>query len=370
VNALEPVSIETTLAWIDGATRRLEAEEVSLDRAGNRVLAADLRAHSPIPAADCAAIDGFAVFAFESLGAGTYNPLVLSAVAVEAGEALPPGTDAVVPFDHAEPESPGRVVLVEPIAPGANLDRRGAVAASGAVLVRDGTRLAPRHLGMLAAAGFTSLPVIRRPLVRLVIAATARSAPPIDSNGPMLRALIARDGGIVVEGELIDVFAAGADMIVMAGGAGRGDGDHAVGMLATQGSLDIRGVALIPGETASFGRTSAGAAAILLPGAPAACLWNYELFVGRAVRRLGGCDPDLPYRSSSAITARKIVSSVGITEICAIRRLGDGRIEPVASFAEAGLMAAIEADGFVIVPAASEGYPAGATVTAYFYQAC
>ena len=367
MSALEPVSIETALAWIDGATRRLEAEEVLLERAGNRVLAADLRAHSPIPAADCAAIDGFAVLASESLGAGTYNPLVLSAVAVEAGEALPPGTDAVVPFDHVEPESPGRVVLVEPIAPGANLGRRGAVAESGTVLVRAGTRLAPHHLGLLAAAGFTSLPVVRRPLVRLVIATTARSGPPIDSNGPMLRALIERDGGIVVKGELIDAFAAGADMTVVAGGTGRGDRDHSAAALAAQGSLDIRGVALIPGETASFGRTSAGAAAMLLPGTPAACLWNYELFAGRAVRRLGGRDPDLPYCSSSVTTARKIVSPIGVAESCAIRRLGEGRIEPVASFAEAGLMAAIEADGFVIVPAASEGYPAGATVTACFY---
>jgi molybdopterin molybdotransferase len=367
VSALEPVSIESALAWIDGATRRLEAEEVLLERAADRVVAADLRAHTPIPAADCAAIDGFAVLASESLGAGTYNPLVLSAEAVEAGEKLPPGTDAVVPFDHAEPESPGRVVLVEPIAPGANLERRGAVAESGKVLVRAGTQLAPHHLGMLAAAGFTRLPVIRRPLVRLVIAATERSGPPIDSNGPMLRALIARDGGMVVASELIEAFAAGADMIVVAGGTGRGDGDRSAAALAAQGSLDIRGVALIPGETASFGRASAGAAAMLLPGTPAACLWNYELFAGRAIRRLAGRDSDLPYRSSSATTARKIVSPIGIAEICAIRRLPDDRVEPVASFSEAGLMAAIEADGFVIVPAASEGYPAGATITAYFY---
>ncbi len=366
MSALEPVSIETALAWIDGATRRLEAEEVLLERAAHRVVAADLRAHSPIPAVDCAAIDGFAMLASESLGASTYNPLVLSAVAVEAGEALPPGTDAVVPFDHVEPERLGRVVLVEPIAPGANLERRGAVAGSGTVLVRTGTRLAPHHLGMLAA-GCTSLPVIRRPLVRLVIAAAARSSPPIDSNGPMLRALIARDGGIVVEGELIDAFAAGADMIVVAGGTGRGDGDHSAAALAAQGSLDIRGVALIPGETTSFGRTFTGAAVVLLPGSPAACLWNYELFAGRAIRRLAGRDFDLPYRSSSITIARKIVSPIGITEICAIHRLGDDRVEPVVSFTEAGLMAAIEADGFVIVPAASEGYPAGATVTAYFY---
>jgi molybdopterin molybdotransferase len=106
----------------------------------------------------------------------------------------------------------------------------------------------------------------------------------------------------------------------------------------------------------------------LLPGAPAACLWNYELFAGRAIRRLGGRDPALPYPSRPVVTVRKIVSAIGMTEVCPIRCLADGHIAPVASFAEAGLMAAIQGDGFVVVPEASEGYPAGAQITAYFYD--
>lgn len=258
--------------------------------------------------------------------------------------------------------------MVEPIAAGADVHRRGAFAAAGSVLAVAGAGLTPRHLGMLAACGPTPIPVIRRPRVRLVIAGRLPPGRPVDSNGPMLRALIGRDGGVVADTGLPDAFGAGADLIVISGGTGRGREDRSAAALAASGSLDIHGVALIPGESTGFGRTAHGTAVILLPGIPAACLWSYELFAGRAVRRLGGRHPGLPYRSSSVTAARKIVSAIGMTEVCPIRRLADRRVEPIASFAETGLMAAIGADGFVIVPAASEGYPAGAAVNAYFYE--
>ena len=109
---------------------------------------------------------------------------------------------------------------------------------------------------------------------------------------------------------------------------------------------------------------------ILLPGTPAACLWSYELFAGRAIRRLGGRDAELPYRSREMITARKIVSSLGMTEICPVRFTEDDTIEAVPSFVETGLMAAVGADGFVIIPQGSEGHPPGAQLTVYLYDEC
>jgi len=222
---------------------------------------------------------------------------------------------------------------------------------------------------MMAINALTRVSVTRRPQVRLVIAGTARSGQPLDSNGPMLRALIERDGGVVTEAALAQAFAVGADIVMIAGGTGHGAHDRSAAALAATGSLAIHGVALIPGETAGFGRTAAGTPVMMMPGMPAACLWNYELFAGRAIRRLAGQHPELPYHSGTVTTARKIVSPIGMTEIRAIRRRVDATIEPVGSFAEVGLMAAVAADGFVIVPAASEGYPAGAAVNAYFYEA-
>lgn len=366
-----PVSVEAALAWIDGATRCLETDEVALSQAFGRVLGEDIRALAPIPPVDCAAIDGFAVRAIESIGAGAYNPLAVPSVPVGAGEALPAGTDAVVPLDHVESVNRSDVVLVEPAAPGAYVDRQGAVAVAGGLLAAAGTRLMPRHVGLLATAGFSRLPLIRRPRVRVAIAGAVRSGAAVDGDGPMLYAAIERDGGVILVSPPAEaVFATEADIVLVVVGTRCGCEDRSAAALAAGGTLDIHGVTLVSGETTGFGRTEAGVSVVFLPSAPVACLLSYELFAGRAIRRLGGRDPELPYRSRTVTTARKIVSSIGATEICPVRLRSDERIEPIVSFAEIGLMAAVEADGFIIIPEASEGYPLGTTVTAYLYGKC
>lgn len=363
------VSVEQALAWIDTATRCLESEDILLREAAGRVAAEDIRAVRPVPLVDRAALDGFAVRAIETMGAGSYNPLVLPAHIVAAGDNLPEGADAVVPLEQVEAEGDGRATLVAAIAVGDNVERRGAVTETGELLVRVGTRLGPRHLGLLASAGLTHLAVVRRPRVRVAVAGSVPAGSVEDSDGPMVEAAVERDGGIVIAASLGDAFAAGADIVLVIGGTGPGPADKSAAALAAAGELAIHGVALRPGETAGFGRTRSGTPVILLPGAPAGCLWAYELFAGRAIRHLGSRDPELPYRRRQMTTARKIVSAIGTTEICEVRCRPDRLIEPLAPFAEIGLMAAVGADGFVIIPDTREGYPAGAAVDAYLYEA-
>ncbi len=105
--------------------------------------------------------------------------------------------------------------------------------------------------------------------------------------------------GVISEASFAEAFAgAGADIILVVGGTGLGHQDKSAAALVAAGTLDIHGVALVPGETAGFGRTATGVPVQLLPGTPSACLWSYELFAGRAIRRLGGRDPALPYRAA------------------------------------------------------------------------
>ena len=370
-------SVDLALAWVDAGTHCLGTEDLALGETSGRVLGKDICATQPIPPRDCAALDGFAVRAGESLGASSYNPLSLPLIAVAAGEALLAGTDAVVPLEHGQPDAPGRVVVVEVAAPGDNVDRQGAVAAAGAILTRAGTRLAPHHIGLLAAGGFVRASIVGHPRVRIIVAGSTRSSPAGDSNGPMVCAAVHRDGGTVAEPVAVErntsalackLAAEEADIVLVIGGTGPGCDDVAAPALAAAGELAFHGIALRPGETSGLGRTAAGVPVVLLPGAPAACLWSYELFAGRAIRRLGGRDPRLPYRSVTMTMARKLVSAIGMTEICPVRCRPDGRVEPLASFAETGLMAAAGADGFVIVPEASEGYRQGAAVTVYLWE--
>src|SRR5215471_16136147 len=372
-------SVEAAMAWVDAATHPLTGEDVPLCTARERVLTEPICAAGPIPASDRATLDGFAIQASASLGASAYNPMRLPLIAVAAGDALPAGTDAVVPFELAELDGQSFIEIVEPVAAGDNVEQQGAVATIGAVLAAAGMRLAARHIGLLTNAGVSDITVVRRPRVRLLVAKPTREGAWDDSNGPMICAAVERDGGMIeksvaVERNQMAIRAAllepGADVAFVLGGTGPGRDDHSAAALGEAGELAIHGVALLPGETTGLGRIGRNMPVVLLPGPPASCLWGYELFAGRAIRRLGGRGADLPYRSREMITARKIVSSLGMTEICPVRCASGDTVEPLPSFAETGLTAAVSADGFVIVPQGSEGCSQGARVTVYLYQEC
>jgi molybdopterin molybdotransferase len=252
------------------------------------------------------------------------------------------------------------------------------------MLLKTGRRLLPYDIALLAAAGVARVQVVRPPRVHCFLVARTiaeATASPVgilhDANGPLLRGLVQRDGGTVAELRQIDRDCAairdalavpGSDVIIVVGGTGRGSGDASAATVAEAGELAIHGVALSPGETACLGRTNIGVPIFLLPGAPTSCLWAYEFFAGRAVRRLAGRKPTLPFGVREMTTVRKIVSAIGMTEVCPVRCLGDDQVEPIASFAETGLGAVALADGFVIVSEGSEGVPEGALVTVHLRE--
>ena len=379
------IPVKDALDWIDAHVSPLAAETVPVGGAAERILAEPAVAWADVPPFDRAAIDGVALRAEETLGASSYNPLsfraaaagegalpLSGAAAVSAGQHLPKNADTVVSLDHATRHAAGVWEIIEPAVPGSGVEHAGSGAARGMALLPAGRRLFPHDIGLLAAASVTHVTVVRRPKVGIVVVAGGVD----DASGPLLGALIGRDGGDLVDLRPVErdraalgaaLAVAAADIVLTVGAAGNGADDCAAAGLADAGELAIGGVALYPGEAAAIGRTHLGTPVFLLPGAPASCLWAYEFFAGRALRRLAGRDPALPFRSRAMRTSRKIVSAIGMTEICPVRCIG-GRATPTASFAERGLMAAAGADGFVVISEGSEGFAEGAVVTVYLYD--
>lgn len=381
-------SAEQAMAWVDGHAERLPAETVATRDAPGRVLDVLLRATADVPDVDRAAEDGYAVRSGETIGASAYNPLVFAlqesrtplgaagAALVTAGAPLPRGADAVLPFSGAHREGAGLEILA-PVAQGAGVERRGDELRIGASLIDDGRALRAQDVGLLVALGVEDVQAVRRPRVRLVIAGPKRpSGHPEarDADGPMLRALVARDGGVVdgifaganERGAIARALTApGADAILVAGRTGTGPDDEAPLALAEVGDLAIHGIALRPGSSTGLGRVGA-VPVILLPGDALACLCAYELLGGRLVRRLAGRDPGLPHPVRDAEVGRKIVSAVGFVDVCRVRLI-DGRAEPLGSVDEGGLASAVRADGFVVVPSPLEGHAPGARVRVHVY---
>jgi molybdopterin molybdotransferase len=298
------------------------------------------------------------------------------------GAPVPAGLDAVLPAEYAS-EKAGAVEIAQPVAPGQHVGHRGEDIRTGSPVLARGRRLRPQDLGVLASLGFAQVDVVRRPAVRIVVTGNEVVAPGAprgeheiyDANSPMLRALVARDGGRVQRhvrlgddpgGIRAALLEPGAEVILVSGGSSVGAEDHAPRILAEAGELAIHGVAMRPSSPAGVGRIGE-VFVFLLPGNPVSCLCAYDFFAGRAIRLRGGRSAEWPHAVRTGVVARKIVSSIGRVDYARVR-LVEGKVEPIATSGAAILSSTTRADGFVIVPAESEGYGAGAEVTVYLYE--
>lgn len=346
-----PLSV--ALDWIGAHVAVLPSEAVPAPDALGRVLTSGMPGKA-WPPADRAGADGHAVRAAETLGASDYNPLPLpSAMPVASGEALPPGTDAVAAFASVGRQGPVSQASA-PVARGAGVERQGAEGAAPPPGL-----LRPESLALLVLLDILVIQAVRRPRVALM-AAGPKSGP--DVLTPMLRALVARDGGVAVaQAGIEEAFDAGADLVLLAGRTGCGrDDDMPHRFTAAGGVLDLHGIAFRPGDTAGLGRFG-GIPAVLLPGSPLAALSVYEVLAGPAVRRLGGRAEAPAHLERRAVLERKVTSAIGCTDMVRVR-LRDGRATPLGSADSGGLGRAVPADGWLIVPEGGEGYPAGAVV--------
>ncbi len=104
----------------------------------------------------------------------------------------------------------------------------------------------------------------------------------------------------------------------------------------------------------------------LRPGNPVSCLCADDFFAGRAIRAMGGRTKAWPYQALRARLARKISSPVGRLDYARVRVV-DGAVEPLAVGGASLLSSTTRADGFVIVPADSEGFAPGTEVEAWLY---
>ncbi|MCY2966983.1 MAG: molybdopterin molybdenumtransferase MoeA, partial [Planctomycetota bacterium] len=140
---------------------------------------------------------------------------------------------------------------------------------------------------------------------------------------------------------------------------------NAARLLAESGELAIHGVAMRPSSPAGMGRLP-GRLVFLLPGNPVSCLCAYDFFAGRAIRALAGQSKEWPYRRIQVPLARKLVSTVGRVDYARVK-LDAGLAEPIAISGASILSSTTRADGFVIIPADSEGSPPGALVDVFLY---
>lgn len=348
------------LVTVDYEVKPVTPRAIDVAAAAGRVLAT--AAVTPVrPSTPIALQDGWALAADDTLGAGGYAPVLLMTTPhrVEAGQTMPPGTDSVAPLDAVKVDKDRAEVLVT-VNPGEGVLAAGGDSDPGNPLRYAGERLRSTDIAVLGCAGLARV-TVREPRVRVVplrgsgmIAAAAR----LVANDIERRGGVARldDPGRDFDGVLA---AENADAIVALGGTGSGRNNSSVRTLTREGRLAVHGMALAPGETAAFGFVGPRPV-LLLPGRLDAAL-SVWLVVGRALLDCLAAAKASEHEPAEILPlARKVSSTVGLAEVVPVRRK-DGQLEPLAA-KYLPLSSLARSDGWILVPADSEGFAAGSPV--------
>ncbi|MEI6161650.1 MAG: molybdopterin molybdotransferase MoeA, partial [Roseococcus sp.] len=296
------IPLEEARQRILAGIRPTGPETVALAAGWNRVLARPVISRLTQPPADVSAMDGYAVRAADAVDgavlrmtgaapagrpfAGAVGPG--EAVRIFTGGFVPEGADAILIQENVRAEG-AALHVVEGVAPGRWIRRRGLDFAEGLALLPAGRRLTARDIGLAAAANHPWLAVHRRPRIGILatgdeIALPGEPLPPggiVSSNAHALAALVASAGG---EGIILPIApddassiaelagSGGYDLLVTTGGASVGEHDLVQKALGQEGfALDFWKIAMRPGKPLIWGRL--GATPVLgLPGNPVSAL--------------------------------------------------------------------------------------------------
>ena len=303
--------IQNHMQWEEAAARLLRearlpgTEEVPLSQSAGRVLAAECRARTAVPPFDKSPFDGYACRAADLPGSlrvvGTAAAGCRTLATVGPGEAMriftgapiPPGADTVIRQEDAEAEAQA-VRIALGAAPGTNIVRRGEDVREGQILLGEGTRLEPGHLGLLAGQGLAEVEVFRKPGAVLIptgneLAEPGEACPPYgiyNSSSYVLAAYLEKLGflvqrqPIVPDTEAATLAAVGKaldgpeDLVLTTGGASVGDYDFAERTAAALNAEPLlRKVNMKPGGTMLVSRAR-GKLLVSLSGNPAAALMS------------------------------------------------------------------------------------------------
>jgi len=389
VSQPEPCSVEEHLARVLAGVQPLTPLAQPLLETLGLACAEDVVATMSLPSFDNSAMDGYAVRQADVSGASAEHPIVLpvvgeigagqsglrtlapgSAAKIMTGAPIPAGADAVVPYEWTD-RGVAEVRVEQAPEAGQHVRPAGDDIAEGDLLIRDGTVLGPRHIGLLASVGRAT--VLSRPRPRVVVFSTGSELRDpggelghdsiFDGNSYMLAAAVSRAGaipervGIVPDDpdaflEMLHDRLAGADLVVTSGGVSQGDYDIVKEALRREG-VWFGPVAMQPGKPQGFGLVGESRTPVVtLPGNSVSAYVSFEMFVLPAIRTLMGLTPASKPFLEARLT-KGMTSPAGRRQFMRGMAGSDAQgryVEPVGGPGSHLIGALAEANSLIIVP--------------------
>ncbi|MDH5448153.1 MAG: molybdopterin-binding protein [Candidatus Bathyarchaeota archaeon] len=408
------------LLSLDEAKKRIEeafspkplrTEKIPLLKAVGRVLAEDVASPINVPPFHRSTVDGYAVRAEDTFGAEEDSPAALrlmghvnvgemssltvergSTVEIVTGAPLPTNTDAVAMVENTT-QKDGKILVYKPVARGENIMPSGSDIHKDETVLKRGTSVSSRELGVLAALGVMQVKVFKQPRVAIVstgaeIVEPGKPLPPgkiYDINTTTLAAAVLESGGepigfgIVQDDDeellketlrkVIDV----ADAVITSGGVSVGPKDVVPQIIDKLGKpgLVVHGVAVKPGKPVAVAIIDSKPV-FSLPGNPTSSLLMFHLLVRPILFRMAGKE-EKPFATVKAIVTAKLFSARGRRTFVTVTlsRDNEGRwlASPVPTGQSGAITTLAKANGYVELKETQQFIEAREEVNVFLFKA-
>ena len=373
-----------------------QTESVGVFDALGRTLAENVVSAENIPAFDRSTVDGYAVCAADTFGAGASIPAQLDVIgeilmgeqpdfALQSGQCakiatggmLPAGANAAVMVEHTDSED-GLCLVYRSVAPYENVTNKGDDIAAGETALKKGTVVTSAEIGVLAALGVDAVPVVKKPVIAVIstgdeiVSGTPQLGQIRDINTYLLASAVKEYGcealvyGVVKDDrdaieQAVKDCVKQADAVLISGGSSAGTRDLTVQIIDSLGKAYFHGVAMKPGKPTIFGVIDSKPV-FGLPGHPLAAYFVFRLIVTEYIRTVLSQAEDRPKRS--AVLAVNIPSNHGREEYLCVTINEAGEVVPLHT--KSGVVSVLSrAEGFIRIERNTEGLFQGTTVDIY-----
>lgn len=398
---LNVVSVSDAVKLIKEKFNTLSEKEYTfITDACGRVTTEDIVSKEDVPSFSRSTMDGFAVKASDTFGAGDSIPAMLdikgevfmgeeAAVIIEDGECiristggmLPEGADAVIPVEVTEEETGDICLAYKSVSPFENVTRKGDDVRKNQIIIKSGTVLTPSHTGVLAAMGYNKICVRKKPLIGIVstgdelveITEKADTGKIRDVNTYLLSSLMTKYGcevkryGIIRDEykallSTINKASTECDCVLVSGGSSAGARDMTAKIISELGEVFIHGLAMKPGKPTIIGKI--GEKAVFgLPGHPAACYFVTEIIVKHLIKILIGTE--IRENINSYKISENISSNNGREEYICVRTDSETAYPVLGKSGIISLLS--QAGGYIRIERDCEGLKKGEEVKVYSF---
>ena len=380
-------------------------EKIPLIEGLGRVLAADIVSPMMVPDFRRSTVDGYALKAEDTWGAGDSTPVFLELIEdvpmgcepkkrvnsrecsyVPTGGMLPEGADAMVMVEYCEPFDENHIAVYNHGEKGSCIVQIGEDLKEGELVFRTGRKLTPGDVATLASIGISQIQVVKPPTITIISTGDELAKPgkeksvgqvyEINSYGLYCQAIqngfkvnavnVVQDKEPLLSEKVKEMMKA-SDFIVVSGGSSQGKQDVTKEVLDKLGKpgVFVYGIAFKPGKPTILGYDEETETILVgLPGHPVAAMIIFELVVLWYYRQKTGVEVGI---AIPAIFESNLPSAPG-RETCQLVELiqrEEGYIaRPILG--KSGLISTLsKSEGYVMIDRNKEGIKAGEVVKVY-----